>query len=81
MRSRRLAAYVLLTAVGVMSACGKSPAPGEDVTSSTTPPFTVCYEPDGAPCPPLDAGDDADDTGATDSGDSGDKDASDGSSG
>ena len=71
MRARRFAGFVALTAVGAVSACGKSPAPGENVTTSTLPPITICYEPDGAPCPPLDAGEDGGDDSVSDASDAG----------
>lgn len=66
MRARRRSGLVLAIAIGVAAACTRSSAPGENATSTTLPPILVCYEPDGAPCPPLDAGEEA---GADDAGD------------
>ncbi|MGO8993329.1 MAG: hypothetical protein ACLQVI_08360 [Polyangiaceae bacterium] len=57
MRVRPLAGFAVLAAAGLAGACSKSGPPGETVASSSNPPFVVCYEPDGAPCP-LDAGED-----------------------
>ena len=51
-------ASATLAAFGIIGACGKSPVTPEVVGSATLPPITVCYEPDGAPCPPPDAGED-----------------------
>jgi hypothetical protein len=70
MRGRRLVEgavaglWLGATVVGP-SACNRAPAAAEDVSSSTGPPIQICYEPDGAPCPPLDGGDDADDVDET----------------
>lgn len=59
MRAGRIAWFTVNAAVGVVVACSKAPAPGEDVMTSAGPPIVICYEPDGAPCPlPPDAGDD-----------------------
>ncbi len=53
------ASVFALGALASVMACDKSSPPMEKVESATLPPITVCYEPDGAPCPPPDAGDDA----------------------
>jgi hypothetical protein len=50
---------LVAVAVGAPGACTSPPPPAEDVSSTTGPPIKVCYEPDGAPCPLLDAGEDA----------------------
>jgi hypothetical protein len=61
--------FVLGVVIGVLGACSKSPAPGEDVASSAGPPIVICYEPDGAPCPlPPDAGDEGGEDGGEDGG-------------
>jgi hypothetical protein len=61
MRARPLAVFAVIAPVAVAGACSKAPAPAEDVTSAALPPITICYEPDGAPCPLVDGGDDAGD--------------------
>jgi hypothetical protein len=66
MRARRLALFAIAAVVG-LSACSSSPASGEKVGTSSGPPITLCYEPDGALCP-LDAGEDGSDDAAVDAG-------------
>jgi hypothetical protein len=63
MRARSLGMLALLAIVSVArieAACSSPPPPGEKVVTSSGPPITLCYEPDGALCP-LDAGEDAGD--------------------
>jgi hypothetical protein len=54
-----LALALALGSADAFAGCSKSPAPGEDVSSTALPPITICFEPDGAPCPPPDGGDEA----------------------
>jgi hypothetical protein len=73
MRAGRFAGFVVAVGLAAIGACGKAPPPGETVASTTLPPITICYLPDGAPCPPLDAGEDGgDDAAGGDAGDAGD---------
>jgi hypothetical protein len=68
----RLAVVAMIAGPAAGAACGKTPAPGEDVTSTTLPPITICYEPDGAPCPLLDGGEESGvDAGAVDAAEAG----------
>jgi hypothetical protein len=69
MRARWLALFAIAAVVGI-SACSSSPASGEKVGTSSGPPITLCYEPDGALCP-LDAGEDGGDDAAVDASDAG----------
>jgi hypothetical protein len=69
MRARWLALFAIAAVVGI-SACSSSPASGEKVGTSSGPPITLCYEPDGALCP-LDAGEDGGDDAAVDAPDAG----------
>ena len=55
----RLFLWIVAGMLGGMGACGKASGPGETIASSVLPPITVCYEPDGEPCPAPDAGEDA----------------------
>lgn len=67
MRSRLFLGLVAAV-LGVAGACGRAPAPGENTATSVLPPITVCYEPDGEPCPPPDAGEEGGADGGGDSG-------------
>jgi hypothetical protein len=69
MRARRLALFAIATVAGI-SACSSSPPPGEKVITSSGPPITLCYEPDGALCP-LDAGEEGGDDAEVDPSDTG----------
>jgi hypothetical protein len=60
MRARSLALLAIASAVGLEVACSGPPPSGEKVVTSSGPPITLCYEPDGALCP-LDAGEDGGD--------------------
>lgn len=61
MDAARRGVWFVAGTLGIAAACTKAAAPGEDVSSSTGPPITICYLPDGAFCPPLDGGDEAGD--------------------
>jgi hypothetical protein len=58
MREGRSIGLVLAITLGAAGACDRAPAPGEKVSTTTLPPIETCYEPDGALCPLLDAGED-----------------------